>query len=136
MGQLPQLALCLLRSCLLYDTDSAENTRLDNILLRDLDVEWNMAEIRARYYSQKSKTQMHIAMPGCLLGNYVQILQHIQDSLQNGTMAPDTAVRLMNKSIDYGISDFVGMVESNAFLSLRVTQALDVTNRIRQVSLN
>jgi hypothetical protein len=67
IGQLPQLALCLLRGCMLYDADSA-NTRLDNILLRDLEVKWNMAEIRARYYNKGSKPQMHIAMPGCLLG--------------------------------------------------------------------
>jgi hypothetical protein len=59
-------------------------------------------------------------------------VQHIQDCLRDGSMAPETAVRLMNKCIDYGITDFVGMIESNAFLSLRVKQALEITNRIRQ----
>ena len=130
LGSIPPLALCLLRGCLLYDPSSTESTSLHEILLRELNVDWNMAEIRRRFYSSDSKMHSHIAMPGCLLGNYKDIMSHIQKSMTLGSMSPQQAVRLLRKAIDYGVSVFEGMVESNAFLSMRVTQALDIINRV------
>ena len=132
LGQLPPLALCLLRACMLHDPHSTENSCLQDILLRDLDTKWSMAEIRRRYYSANSNAQMYIATPGCLIGNYHEILKFITKSLAAGTMSPEVAARLMHKSVEYGISVFRGMVDSNSFLSLRVAQAQDITDRIKQ----
>jgi hypothetical protein len=75
---------------------------------------------------------MYIATPGCLIGNYHEILKYIKKSLASGTMSPEIAGRLMHKAVDYGISVFRGMVDSNSFLSLRISQAQDITDRIKQ----
>ena len=57
-GALPPLALCLLRCRLLYD---GTNSAL--VLLRELDVPWDLALVSQRCYTAESKTQDHIAMP-------------------------------------------------------------------------
>ena len=131
VGSIPPLALCLLRCCLLFDPQSPESCQLDNILLRELDVPWNLALVRQRFYGLESQTHDHIAMPGCQPGNYKEIMQHIRNSVQIGSLSPDGAVRLLCKVVDYGINVFTGMAEANSFLSERVTQALRIMKRIR-----
>ena len=130
LGGIPPLALCLIRGCLLFDPNSPETIRLDSILLRELDVPGNLQLIRQRFYSSTSFTYKHIAMQGCQEGSYVDILKHIHTSVQAGDMSPGTAVHLLTKAIEYGINVFVNMVESNSFLSMRVTQSMDIMKKI------
>ena len=130
LGALPPLALCLMRGCLLFDPSNPETMRLDTILLRELDVPSDLATIRQRFYSVSSKSHAHIAMSGCQLGSYVDILKHIKTSVELGSMSPGSAVHLLQKAIEYGISVFKGMAEGNMFLSNRVTQVMELMAKI------
>ena len=130
LGALPPLALCLMRGCLLFDPSNPDTMRLDTILLRELDVTSDLATIRQRFYSAGAKSHAHIAMSGCQLGSYVDILKHIKASVELGAMSPGSAVHLLQKAIEYGISVFKGMAEGNMFLSNRVTQVMDLMTKI------
>ena len=130
LGAIPPLALCLIRGCLLFDPNSPETIRLDSILLRELDVPGNLQLIRQRFYSTTNFSHKHIAMQGCQEGNYVDILKHIHTSVQAGAMSAGTAVHLLTKAVEYGINVFVNMVESNSFLSARVTQSMEIMKKI------
>ena len=130
IGALPPLALCLMRGCLLFDPRNPETMRLDTILLRELDVPSDLATIRQRFYGVNSKPYAHIAMSGCQLGNYVDIARHIKNSVELGAMSAGSAVHLLKKAIEYGISVFKGMAEGNMFLSNRVTQAMEIMSKI------
>ena len=130
IGALPPLALCLMRGCLLFDPSNPETMRLDTILLRELDVPSDLATIRQRFYGVHSKPYAHIAMSGCQLGNYVDIVKHIKTSVELGAMSAGSAVHLLGKAIEYGVSVFKGMAESNMFLSNRVTQAMEIMSKI------
>ena len=130
IGALPPLALCLMRGCLLFDNCNPDTMRLDTILLRELDVPSDLATIRQRFYGVHSKPYAHIAMSGCQLGNYVDIVKHIKTSVELGAMSAGSAVHLLRKAIEYGISVFKGMAEGNMFLSNRVTQAMDIMSKI------
>lgn len=121
MGALPPLALCLLRNCMLYDGSS---TSL--FFLRELEVKWDLAMIRQRFYSVECRTHDHIAMPGCQLGHYQEIMRHIRHKVELGDMSAHTAVELLLKVTRYGLNVFKGMAESNAFLSDRVTEAMRI----------
>jgi hypothetical protein len=136
LGGLPPLALCLIRECMLFDPASPETTRLNFILLRELDVPGNLQLIRQRYYSSSVFSHKHIAMLGCQEGSYMEMLNHIQTSVRACAMSPGTAVHLLSKATEYGCNVFVGMVESNAFLSARVTQSLDLMNKIAHEERN
>ena len=130
LGAIPPLALCLIRGCLLFDPSSPETIRLDSILLRELDVPGNLQLIRQRFYSTTNFSHKHIAMQGCQEGNYVDILNHIHTSVRSGAMSAGTAVHLLTKAVEYGINVFVNMVESNSFLSVRVTQSMVIMKKI------
>lgn len=130
LGSLPPLALCLMRGCLLFDPSNPDTIRLDTILLRELDVPSDLATIRQRFYSSSAKSHAHIAMSGCQLGSYVDIIKHIKASVELGAMSPASAVHLLQKAIEYGISVFKGMAEGNMFLSHRVTQVMELMNKI------
>ena len=127
MGALPPLALCLLRCCLLYD-----GTNSDLVLLRELDVPWDLALVTQRYYTAESKTQDHIAMPGCQLGNYRAVMNHIKGSVEAGDMSPYSAVQMLQKVVRYGLNVFKGMAEAGAFLSDRVMEAVQVMKNIER----
>jgi len=92
---IPPLSLCLLRCSLLYD--GSDGT--DLLLLRELDVEWNLAMVRKRFYVADCKTQDHIAMPGCQLGNYKEIMHYIRSKVVVGEMSPYDAVQLLHKVV-------------------------------------
>ena len=130
LGSLPPLALCLLRCCLLFDPANPDASRLDSILLRELDVQWDLALVRQRFYSTEVKVHNHVAVPGSQLGGYKEILRYIQGRVQDGTMSPDNAVSMLSKAMDYGSGVFVGMAESNSFLSQRVTQAMQIIHKL------
>lgn len=130
IGALPPLALCLMRGCLLFDPSNPETMRLDTILLRELDVPGDLATIRQRFYGGDAKPYAHIAMSGCQLGNYMEIVKHIKLSVELGAMSAGSAVHLLKKAIEYGISVFKGMAEGNMFLSKRVTQVMEIMNKI------
>jgi hypothetical protein len=130
LGALPPLALCLMRGCLLFDPNNPDTMRLDTILLRELDVPSDLATIRQRYYGVSAKSHAHIAMAGCQLGSYVDILKHIKTSVELGAMSAGSAVHLLKKAIEYGINVFKGMAEGNMFLSKRVAQVMDIMNKI------
>ena len=130
LGAIPPLALCLIRGCMLFDASSPETMRLDSILLRELDVPGNLQLIRQRFYSSSSFSHRHIAMQGCQEGNYVDILNHIHKSVEAGSMSACTAVHLLRKAVDYGTNVFVNMVESNSFLSARLTQSMDLMKKL------
>lgn len=130
LGALPPLALCLMRGCLLFDPSSPESMRLDTILLRELDVPSDLATIRQRFYGVSAKSHAHIAMSGCQLGSYVDILKHIRTSVELGVMSPSSAVHLLRKAIEYGIGVFKGMAQGNMFLSKRVAQVMDIMAKI------
>ena len=132
LGAIPPLALCLIRGCLLFDPSSPETIRIDSILLRELDVPGNLQLIRQRFYSTTNFSHKHIAMQGCQEGNYVDIMKHIHSSVESGDMSASTAVHLLSKAVEYGINVFVNMVESNSFLSTRVTQSLEIMKKIAQ----
>ena len=129
-GPIPPLALCILRCCLLFDPNSPEASQLDGVLLRELDVKWDMALIRQRFYSSDNKVLDHIAVPGCQVGNYKEIMRFIRKSVETGTMSPSGGVQMLRKAMEYGMSVFVGMAESNSFLSQRVTQAMETMRRV------
>lgn len=129
-GPIPPLALCMLRCCLLFDPSSPESSQLDGVLLRELDVRWNLAMIRQRFYSGDNRVMDHIAVPGCQLGNFKEIMRFIRNGVETGTMSPTGGVQMLRKAMEYGMSVFVGMAESNSFLSQRVTQAMDIMRRI------
>ena len=130
LGALPPLALCLMRGCLLFDQSNPDTMRLDTILLRELDVPSDLATIRQRFYGVSAKSHAHIAMSGCQLGSYVDIVRHIKSSVELGVMSPGSAVHLLRKAIEYGINVFKGMAEGNMFLSKRVSQVMDIMNKI------
>ena len=130
LGALPPLALCLMRGCLLFDPSNPDTMRLDTILLRELDVPSDLATIRQRFYGVSAKSHAHIAMSGCQLGSYVDIVRHIKSSVELGVMSPGSAVHLLRKAIEYGINVFKGMAEGNMFLSKRVSQVMDIMNKI------
>ena len=130
LGAMPPLALCLIRGCLLFDPSSPETIRLDSILLRELDVPCNLQLIRQRFYGTMAFSHKHIAMQGCQEGNYLDILNHIQSSVRSDCMSAGTAVHMLAKATEYGINVFVSMVESNSFLSMRVTQAMELMKKI------
>ena len=130
LGAIPPLALCLIRGCLLFDPESPETIRLDSILLRELDVPGNLQLIRHRFYNTSAFSHKHIAMQGCQEGNYVDIMNHIQTSVKSDSMSAGTAVHLLTKATEYGINVFVSMVESNSFLSARVTQSMELMKKI------
>lgn len=130
LGALPPLALCLMRGCLLFDPNNPDTMRLDTILLRELDVPSDLATIRRRFYSSSANSPNHIAMSGCQLGSYMEIIKHIKNSVELGVMSPGSAVHLLQKAIEYGISVFKGMAEGNMFLSNRVTQVMDLMAKI------
>jgi hypothetical protein len=130
LGAIPPLALCLIRGCMLFDASSPETMRLDSILLRELDVPGNLQLIRQRFYSSSSFSHRHIAMQGCQEGNYVDILNHIHKSVEAGSMSACTAVHLLRTAVDYGTNVFVNMVESNSFLSARLTQSMDLMKKL------
>ncbi len=130
LGALPPLALCLMRGCLLFDPSSPESMRLDTILLRELDVPSDLATIRQRFYGVSAKSHAHIAMSGCQLGSYVDIIRHIRTSVELGVMSPGSAVHLLRKAIEYGIGVFKGMAQGNMFLSKRVAQVMDIMAKI------
>ena len=132
LGSLPPLALCLLRCCLLFDPTNPDASRLDGILLRELDVQWDLAMIRQRFYTTQIKVHNHVAVPGSQLGGYKEILRYIQQRVQDKSMSPDSAVGMLSKAMDYGAGVFVGMAESNSFLSERVTQAMEIMQKLSQ----
>lgn len=124
MGSLPPLALCLLRCCMLYDGTDSIST--DLLLLREIEVKWDLAMIRRRFYSLECRTHDHIAMPGCQLGNYQEVMRYIRNKVELGDMSTHNAVQLLHKVVRYGLNVFKGMAESNAFLSNRVTEAMRI----------
>lgn len=130
LGALPPLALCLMRGSLLFDPSNPDTMRLDTILLRELDVPSDLATIRQRFYGVTAKPHAHIAMSGCQMGSYIEILKHIRTSVELGAMSAGSAVHLLRKAIEYGISVFKGMAEGNMFLSKRVAQVMDIMAKI------